>query len=98
MKPFPNLLLPAYLRCFITTRLFSATATTVAQRLGLKGYVKNLRDGGVELSAQGSFESIQEMKKWCEQGPPMASVTEVQQTSPLTIIPSTTYNDFAIRH
>ena len=49
-----------------------------AQRLGLTGSVRNLADGCVEVVAEGEDKSLVELQKWCESGPPMARVLEVQ--------------------
>ncbi len=45
-----------------------------ASRLGLKGWVKNLTDGSVELIAQGERESLEQLITWCRGGPPLAMV------------------------
>ena len=48
-----------------------------AQELGLSGYVKNAPDGDVEAVFEGPRESVEEMVRWCGQGPPKASVESV---------------------
>ncbi len=42
--------------------------------LGLKGWVRNLRDGRVECYAQGDEAALDKMKAWLNEGPPMAEV------------------------
>jgi acylphosphatase len=49
-----------------------------AERLGLKGWVRNQRDGSVELEAEGPEEKLFEFEKLLWQGPPLARVTDVQ--------------------
>ncbi len=49
-----------------------------AQELGLAGYVKNTPDGDVEALFEGPSRSIEEMVRWCGQGPPHASVENVE--------------------
>jgi len=49
-----------------------------ALSLGLKGWVRNKKDGSVEAVAEGSEEAISEFVKWCSIGPEMANVTKVQ--------------------
>ena len=49
-----------------------------AQELGLSGYVKNTPDGDVEALFEGPSEGVEEMVRWCEQGPPHASVENVE--------------------
>jgi acylphosphatase len=48
-----------------------------AEELGLAGWVKNLPDGKVEAVFEGPPESVREMIRWCEEGPPHASVEHV---------------------
>ena len=48
-----------------------------AQELGLSGYVMNTPDGDVEAVFEGRQESVEEMVRWCGQGPPQASVENV---------------------
>jgi acylphosphatase len=56
---------------------YRAATQAVARRLGLTGWVRNLRDGRVELVACGAPEKLQELERWLWQGPPQASVSEV---------------------
>jgi acylphosphatase len=49
-----------------------------AVRLGLTGWVRNLPDGRVEIIAEGPRDRIEQLIKWCHQGPPLARVTEVK--------------------
>ena len=48
-----------------------------AQELGLSGYVENTPEGDVEAAFEGPKESVEEMVRWCGQGPPQASVENV---------------------
>lgn len=48
-----------------------------AEELGLSGYVTNTPDGDVEALFEGPSEGVEEMVRWCEQGPPNASVENV---------------------
>lgn len=48
-----------------------------ARLYNLKGFVKNLDDGSVEVRAFGSDEAISSLKKDLEIGPPAASVFSV---------------------
>ena len=49
-----------------------------AERRGLSGWVKNLPDGRVEAVFEGSAEGVEEMVRWCGEGPPGASVENVE--------------------
>ena len=68
----------------------------VADRLGLGGYVRNLRDGRVEVYAVGTGEQLTALQAEMEQGPRMASVSSViAEDAPL----QTDYQTgFAIEH
>ena len=54
-------------------------AQRVAVRLELAGYVKNLRDGRVEVYAIGSPAQLAEFRKELERGPRAATVREVME-------------------
>jgi acylphosphatase len=57
---------------------FRATAKQMADGLGVKGWVKNTKDGNVELMASGKEASVQRFVSWCGQGPTGALVTDVE--------------------
>ncbi|KAL9228069.1 hypothetical protein vseg_003685 [Gypsophila vaccaria] len=46
-----------------------------ATQLGLKGWVRNRRDGSVEALFSGKPEAVDEMMQRCRRGPPDAMVT-----------------------
>lgn len=48
-----------------------------AQKLGLSGWVRNLRSGQVEVAAEGSREDLQSLLEALRKGPPMAWVERV---------------------
>ncbi len=45
-----------------------------AQKLGIKGYVKNLPDGRVEAVVEGEDSPIFQIIEWCKVGPNYAKV------------------------
>ena len=49
-----------------------------AKRLGLNGWVRNLPDSRVEAIFEGESEVVEEMIRWCHQGPIAAVVKDVQ--------------------
>ncbi len=49
-----------------------------AQGLDISGYVRNTPDGDVEALFEGPTEGVEEMVRWCGQGPPHASVENVE--------------------
>lgn len=58
-----------------------STAET-AGRLGLSGWVRNLRDGAVELEAEGPDEAVEALLAFCRRGPERARVDEVVVAHP----------------
>jgi acylphosphatase len=48
-----------------------------AIELGLSGYAKNLDNGSVEIFADGEEEDLNELLKWCYNGPKGAIVDGV---------------------
>jgi acylphosphatase len=51
-----------------------------AQRMELRGWVRNRSDGSVEAVAQGPPERVAALIDWCHEGPPLAQVAEVVVT------------------
>jgi len=49
-----------------------------ARELGVAGWVRNRRDGGVEAVVQGGSEAVEAMIAWARSGPPSAVVAEVK--------------------
>jgi acylphosphatase len=56
---------------------FRAAAAYEARRLGVGGWVRNLRDGTVEVEATGAAESVDALVSWLSQGPRGARVAGV---------------------
>lgn len=57
---------------------FRANTESVARSLALTGWVRNLTDGRVEVVAEGPYDKITELINWCHEGPPVASVDNVE--------------------
>ncbi len=64
-----------------------------AERLGLKGYVRNMEDGSVEVYVEGTKEKIEELIKKLEEGPFLARVEKLDVS---WIEPKGMYDDFRI--
>ncbi|MBI2130387.1 acylphosphatase [Candidatus Woesearchaeota archaeon] len=73
---------------------FRANTSKKANELGLKGYVKNMPDGNVEVVAQGSEEKLDEFIDFLRTGPGIAKVTDIRMTHKQT----ENFNSFDIRH
>ena len=56
---------------------YRATAKDVADLIGIKGWVKNLPNDDVEITATAAEDVLQKFIAWCKQGPPKAKVDEV---------------------
>lgn len=56
---------------------FRAWTSEQAQARGLRGWVRNRRDGSVEALFAGEAQRVDEMVAACRQGPPLAQVREV---------------------
>jgi acylphosphatase len=49
-----------------------------AQQLGVGGYVRNLRNGDVEIVAAGEAATVDALLKWAESGSPEAVVNNLK--------------------
>ncbi len=58
---------------------FRFFAQRAAERLGLAGYVKNLRDGRVEVYAIGQGQQLRALRTELERGPRAASISGVAE-------------------
>ncbi len=45
--------------------------------LGLRGWVRNLPTGDIEIRAEGPAARLSALAIWCRQGPPMAKVIDI---------------------
>jgi acylphosphatase len=52
----------------------------MAFKWGVKGWVKNRRDGRVEAVFEGDQERVDQIIQWCHRGPSEARVTKVYLT------------------
>jgi acylphosphatase len=57
---------------------FRAATAHEARRAGVTGWVRNLRDGNVEVDAEGTDEAVDQLIKWLRRGPSLARVTAVE--------------------
>ena len=49
-----------------------------ARQFGVRGYVRNLRNGDVEIVAAGEIDAVDALIKWAESGSPSAVVINVK--------------------
>jgi acylphosphatase len=74
---------------------FRASTRDVAEGLGLSGWVRNADDGAVELEAEGAPTAVEELYRWCANGPPAARVEHVERTE---MTPTGAAERFQVRH
>ena len=69
------------LHAFVSGRVqgvwFRQSTKEQALSLGLKGWVRNLNDGRVEVLAAGEEKAVRQIEAWLAQGPELANVAEV---------------------
>ncbi len=73
---------------------FRQSTVVEARPLGLRGYVRNLPDGRVEVVACGAPEALARLEQWLQHGPPLAQVTGVQKAH----ANDEGWSDFRVRH
>jgi acylphosphatase len=66
----------------------------VADRLGVRGFVRNLPSGEVEVQAEADDATLQLFKQELRRGPRMAQVDEILESD---IELSASYSSFSIR-
>ena len=59
---------------------FRATASRIAEKNNLKGWIKNKSNGDVEAMVTGKKEAVETFIKWCKDGPKRAVIDEVNIT------------------
>ena len=57
---------------------FRGSTKETADALGVTGWVRNLPDGRVEAFAEGDEQALARFVAWCERGPELARVTNVE--------------------
>lgn len=68
------------MNCYISGKVqgvwFRASTKEQADKLGIKGWTRNLIDGRVEVFACGTEDELDTFYAWLKQGPQYARVTE----------------------
>ncbi|MGH9230232.1 MAG: acylphosphatase [Acidimicrobiales bacterium] len=77
---------------------FRESCRREAERLGVTGWVHNLRDGRVELEAQGGRAAVDALVAWAHEGPRLALVESVAVDAlPVEAPDSLAMRRFAVR-
>ena len=85
------------LHAFVSGRVqgvgYSAFTRNRAKMLGLRGFVKNLPDGRVEVYAEGEEGALKELLDYLKKGPVLARVDGVEYEF---VEPRGEYEDFVV--
>ncbi len=57
---------------------FRTSCADLAEGLGLSGWVRNDGGGGVEAAFEGTESAVEQMLRWCREGPPLARVDRLE--------------------
>ena len=72
----------ATMRCYVSGRVqgvfFRASTRDRARALGLSGWVSNLPDGRVQVTASGEEADLAALRRWLQEGPSQAVVTALE--------------------
>ena len=58
---------------------FRGSTADRARAVGVRGWVRNRPDGTVEAVFEGSAAQVEEMVRYCREGPPWARVERVEE-------------------
>lgn len=56
---------------------YRVSAKKMADKIGVKGWIRNLPDGRVEAVFEGDEDAVKRMISWCWVGPPGAKVINI---------------------
>ena len=73
---------------------FRAHAQDSAVKTGIKGWIRNLENGSVEIVAQGERENMEKFVNWCRRGPDSARVENVSAAKEHV---AEKFTDFSVR-
>ncbi|PST84679.1 acylphosphatase [Pedobacter yulinensis] len=60
---------------------FRASTKAVADQIGIKGFVKNEKDGSVYIEAEGEDFMLDAFTDWCREGPDRSEVEGLEISS-----------------
>ena len=56
---------------------FRASCAERAAALGLSGWIRNVANGDVEAVFEGTDAAVEQIVRWCREGPPLARVDRI---------------------
>lgn len=59
---------------------FRATTKAIADQMGVKGMIRNEKDGSVYIEAEGDDVSLEVFQEWCHEGPDRAKIENIEVT------------------
>ncbi len=68
-----------YISGLIQGIFFRSFVKENAERLNVKGFVRNLEDGRVEVFLEGNSEDVRKMIELCKKGPKHSQVKKVEE-------------------
>ena len=68
-----------YIRGTVQGIFFRQFVKENAERYNLKGFVRNLEDGRVEVFAEGEKENIEKLIELCKKGPKHSQIRNVEE-------------------
>jgi acylphosphatase len=57
---------------------FRHSVRSMARYLGIKGFVRNMNDGSVNIEAEADENALGEFVLWCRKGPDYARVEKIE--------------------
>lgn len=60
---------------------FRATTKAVADQMGIRGMIRNEKDGTLYMEAEGDDTLLEVFVEWCNEGPDRAKIEHVEVTS-----------------
>jgi acylphosphatase len=72
---------------------FRETSRKIAEKLNIKGWIKNVPEEKVEALITGDEKNVSDFIKWCKTGPDRAKVKEVIVTKQ----PETFFDKFEVK-
>jgi acylphosphatase len=72
---------------------YRASTRDMAERLGLKGFVRNEPDGAVYIEVEGDEAILAQFASWCTHGPELAKVDAINVNE----VPLVGFTKFEVR-